>query len=103
MAENKDKLNDEDLEKVSGGLFPFISDTGYTDDPSLSFNPGDIVEDSAGIRYQILCFDEEDTWMGKTAKWYKARVIYVPESARSSTGVTEDDVHNVNSSFVHLA
>ena len=97
------ELKEEELEKVSGGIFPnmpFGYDTNNL--PNLWFDTGTIVEDNSGVRLRILeleSIDHEDTSL--ETKWFYALVIYVPESAMCYTSWRENEVHTVNSSMVH--
>ena len=91
------ELKDEELEKVSGGLF-FVGVIDYEEYPNGSFDIGEIVIDGSGVKYQILNFDEAGS--DDKTKWYVALAIHVPESVMSSTTVREGSTHFVNSSFV---
>lgn len=102
MSEEKKvfELNDEDLDKVSGGFFGGVHT--YENDPGYMFKYGDIVEDDAGVRYQILYFENEEMYNTKTVRWFKAEVIFVPKSAEVFTKASKGDWYSVNSGWVHL-
>ena len=88
-------LKDEELQQVSGGF-------DYNEDPCYWFDTNDIVEDSAGVRYQILALNEIEVSNGVKHVWFDALVLYVPVSSMGFTYCRENDIHKVNSSFVWL-
>ena len=107
MSEEKKtvELKDEELEKVSGGLIPSGNcEWGYGKDnqPNGWFDAGTIVEDSSGVRLQIIGLESTQYNYGVETKWFNALVIYVPESAMCYTSWRENEVHTVNSSMVHI-
>ena len=105
MSEEKKEiveLKDEELEQVSGGYLPGTSfDYGVGNSPGEWFDAGTIVEDSSGVRLQILELESIEYNGGEETKWFNALVIHVPESAMCYTSWRENEVHTVNSSMVH--
>ena len=104
MSEEKKEtveLKEEELEKVSGGII-FPSETVYTVQPNGWFDAGTIVEDNSGVRLRITGLESiEKEGTNFETKWFYAVVIYVPESAMCYTSWRENEIHTVNSSFVH--
>ena len=84
----------------SGGFFG--GDHTYENDPGWMFKCGDVVEDNAGVQYRILFFENEEMYNTKTVRWYKAEVIFVPNSAKAFTSASKGDWYSVNSGWVHL-
>lgn len=98
---NIKELKEEDLEKVSGGCWPFLNNGNYYNrKPGGSFDNGDIVEeDFTGIRYQIIQYNSSEGSGDYFTNWYEAEVVYVPESQKNSTSIGSKKF--VNSSFVY--
>lgn len=66
------------------------------------FDAGTIVEDNSKVRLRILGLESIDyEGTSNETKWFNAIAIYVPESAMCFTSWRENEIHTVNSSFVH--